>query len=161
MYILMLHRMLRCQGEGASASLCRKWGNGEKGCSGVCGGGMTTIYLYTLYLKNEVFAPNSNTFLNLFIFATSWFASLIFQTKTIWSDRIHSLKYLRSTTSGLEKQWSCQDLNSIGKMIFTNFQSRFLHRICGFMQQRLGMKKVISYKVKKRRCFHHSFSDKG
>ena len=37
---------------------------------------------------------------NPFISATQWCKPLIFQTTTIWYNRIHSLKYIRSTTSG-------------------------------------------------------------
>ena len=134
---------------------------GEKGAV-VCGGGDDDyISIYSIPKEWSFCSKLKYIFKSLYLCNLMVCIFDISNYKTIWSDRIHSLKYLRSTTSGLEKQWSCQDLNSIGKMIFTNFQSRFLHRICGFMQQRLGMKKVISYKVKKRRCFHHSFSDKG
>ena len=52
-----------------------------------------------------------------YIFGAQCRKSLIFQTYIIWSNRIHSLKYLRSTTLkskdiGLEKQSLSQRLNS-------------------------------------------------
>ena len=43
---------------------------------------------------------NKIKYLNLNIFRTRWCKPLIFQTQIIWSNRIHSLKYLRSATFG-------------------------------------------------------------
>ena len=43
-------------------------------------------------------------FSNLYIFATGWRKPLIFQTYMIWSNRNHSLKYVRSMSLG------CKDI---------------------------------------------------
>ena len=45
-------------------------------------------------------------FSNPFVFATWRCKHLIFQIKIIWSNIIHSLKYLRSTTLGCEDIWN-------------------------------------------------------
>ena len=47
---------------------------------------------------------NKLEFSNHNIFATLWCKPLIFQTQVFWSSRMHSLKYLRSTTLG------CKDI---------------------------------------------------
>ena len=57
-------------------------------------------------------------FSNIYIFATWWCKPLIFQTKFIWSNRIHGLDHLRSTTLGwkdigLKNQSLWQILNSL------------------------------------------------
>jgi len=52
------------------------------------------IWLILLAQRNWVFGTKSN------IFGTRCCKPLIFQTQIIWSNRIHSLKYLRSTTFG-------------------------------------------------------------
>ena len=48
----------------------------------------------------ELSVWNKIKYLNLNIFRTRWCKPLIFQTQIIWSNRIHSLKYLRSATFG-------------------------------------------------------------
>ena len=49
--------------------------------------------------RNWVFW-NKIKYLNPNFFSTRWCKLLIFQTQIIWFNRIHSLKYLRSTTFG-------------------------------------------------------------
>ena len=48
--------------------------------------------------------------------AVWWWKPLIFQTYTIWSNIIHSLKYLRSTTSG------CKDIGNRKSELLPNTQ---------------------------------------
>ena len=62
--------------------------------------------MYTLYISlvwvSACFLPFSvgwtklSKYLNSYIFTTWWCKLLIFQTKCIWSNTIHSLKYLKS-----------------------------------------------------------------
>ena len=56
------------------------------------------------YFKKELSLCHKLKFSNPYIFTTGWRRPLIFQTYIIWSNRIHSLKYLRSTTLG------CKDI---------------------------------------------------
>ena len=51
-------------------------------------------------------------FSNSFIFATGWCKLLIFQTWIIWVNRVHSLKYLSSTTM------VCKDIGIYRKLEF-------------------------------------------
>ena len=60
-------------------------------------------------------------FSNPYIFTTGWRRSLIFQTYIIWSNRIHSLKYLRFTTVG------CKDIR-IRKYEFVT-KTQFLYPV--------------------------------
>ena len=61
-------------------------------------------YCYTSYMCNdatkELSLCHKLWFYNSYIFGIQCYKSLIFQTYIIWSNRIHSLKYLRSTTLG-------------------------------------------------------------
>ena len=58
-------------------------------------------YELLLYcLKKELSLWNKIKYLNLNIFRTQCCKPLIFQTQITWSNRIHSLKYLRSSTFG-------------------------------------------------------------
>ena len=54
--------------------------------------------------KKEWFLRHKLKFSNSYIFTTWWCKPLIFQTWIIWSNRIQSLKYLRSKTL------SCKDI---------------------------------------------------
>ena len=60
---------------------------------------MYNIKFHFAALK-ELSLWNKIKYLNLNIFRARCCKSLIFQTQIIWSNRIHSLKYLRSTTFG-------------------------------------------------------------
>ena len=59
---------------------------------------------HTLNIAKELSLWNKIKYLNLEIFRTRSCKPLIFQTQIIWSNRIHSLKYLRSATFG------CKDI---------------------------------------------------
>ena len=76
---------------------------------------------YTWILKSEFIAKKNSVpmkakelsfchklkFFNPYIFKTWWCKPLIFLTLTIWSTRIHSLKYQRSTSS------DCKDISGL------------------------------------------------
>ena len=67
-------------------------------------------------------------FSNPYIFETWWCKPLVFQTKIIWASRLHSFKYLRSTTFG------CKDI--------------MIRRLkCVAMTQFLSMKRILPLKV--------------
>ena len=59
---------------------------------------------HTLNIAKELSLRNKIKYLNLEIFRTRSCKPLIFQTQIFWSNRIHSLKYLRSATFG------CKDI---------------------------------------------------
>jgi len=63
-------------------------------------------------------------FSNLYNFATIGCEILIIQTLTIWSNKNHSLKYLRSTTSG------CQDIWIRKSELVSKTQYNIVHNIC-------------------------------
>ena len=64
------------------------------------------VIIHMYYIKfhfaalKELSLWNKIKYLNLNIFRARCCKSLIFQTQIIWSNRINSLKYLRSTTFG-------------------------------------------------------------
>ena len=51
---------------------------------------------------NELSFCNKLKFSNHYSFATWWWKPLIFQTKTVWSKKINSLKYKRSRRMGCQ-----------------------------------------------------------
>ena len=53
-----------------------------------------------MFLTKELSLWNKLKYLNLNIFRSRCCKHLIFQTQIIWSNKIHSLKYLKSATSG-------------------------------------------------------------
>ena len=55
---------------------------------------------------------------NPYIFATWWYKPLIFQTKIVWSNRIHRLKYLRSTIFGCCKDKGIRKFEFVAKTQF-------------------------------------------
>ena len=57
---------------------------------------------YIVFFSKELNIWNKIKHLNLNIFRTRCCKHLIFQTQIIWSNRIHSLKYLRSATFGFK-----------------------------------------------------------
>ena len=61
--------------------------------------GKEKILIFISCIK-ELSIWNKIKYLNLNFFRTRCFKPLIFQTQIIWSNRIHSLKYLRSTKFG-------------------------------------------------------------
>ena len=58
--------------------------------------------MFIFGLTKELSFCHELKFSNPYIFVTWWCTPLIFQTKNIWSNIIYTLKYLRSTTLGLE-----------------------------------------------------------
>ena len=88
-------------------------------------------------------------FSNPYIFATGWRKPLILQTYMIWSNRNHSLKYLRSMSLG------CKDIG-IGKSKFvakTQFLSFDIFRI--FIKNRIflwNLNKTNKYKYIQLSC---------
>ena len=58
------------------------------------------INFHSLKVTKELSLWNEIKYLNLNIFRTRFCKPLIFQTQISWSNRIHSLKYLRSATFG-------------------------------------------------------------
>ena len=70
-----------------------------------------------------------------YIFATWWRKPLIFQTSTIWSNRIHSVKYVRSTTLG------CKDTR-IRKSEFVT-KTQFLYSL---QLETLGAHKIVIFR---------------
>ena len=66
-----------------------------------CANAATLIQkLSSLHFTKELYLCHRFKFINPYILATWWCKPLIFQTYIIWSSRIHSLKYLRSTALG-------------------------------------------------------------
>ena len=61
---------------------------------------LKTILFLTFTKTKELSLWNKIKFLNHKIIRTRCCKPLIFQTQIIWSNRIHSLKYLRSATFG-------------------------------------------------------------
>ena len=86
----------------------------------ICSLGYLRFQIRCVFAKHDLFKPtisiqnciyfnfrikelglwNKIKYLNLNIFRTRCFKPLIFQTQIIWSNRMLSLKYLRSTTFG-------------------------------------------------------------
>ena len=66
---------------------------------------LNVINVYKVKSK-ELSLCHKFSFCKTYIFATLWYEPLIFQTYIIWSNSIHSLKYLRYTTLGCK----CNDI---------------------------------------------------
>ena len=90
---------------------------------------LSSSIIYSFLLSKELSLCNKLWIYNPYIFKSQCRTSLIFQTFIIWSSRIHSLKYLRSTTLeskdiGFRKQILWQRLNSLGNNPFCLIRKR-------------------------------------
>ena len=64
----------------------------------------TQKFFLVLLKTYKVFCYNFK-FSNPFIFKTRWFILFIFQTYIIWTNKIHSLKYLRHWVAKIQSLW--------------------------------------------------------
>ena len=102
-----------------------------------------------LFFVKELSLLNKIKYLNLNIFRFWCCKPLIFQTQIIWSNRIHSLKYLRSATFG-SKDIEIRKSKFVAKTQFLLtfvylFKCVFLHCLYRFIRQYHNSKLKIMF----------------